>query len=217
MDAKVATDLKKISLLKTLIDRKTSSSGFSLLEVLVVMGILAFVIAFGLPTFRKPQNNIKTVTRQMGALSREVRHQARIKKMTHRIVIRLGGENGNVYWVESAPGNILIPSEMTLEKLQDLDEKERPASPFQKATKLIKDERELPSGLFFGSVETPNTPEPLTDGTAFVYYTPEGMVERAVIQITNRKELTWSLIFNPITGHADIVEKPIRLKDLAFE
>jgi len=216
MDVKVETVSKKILPLKSLNKRRASGSGFTLLEVLVVMGILGFVVAYGLPSFRKPQNNIKTVTRSLGAMSREIRHQARVKKMTYRLVIQMD-EDKSVYWVENAPGNMLIPSEMTLEKLQSVDQKEKPASPFQKVTKLVKEQKELPTGLFIGSVETPNTPQPLTSGTAYVYFTPEGMVERAIIQVTNRKEMTWSLIFNPITGHADIVEKPISLKDLAFE
>jgi general secretion pathway protein H len=153
----------------------------------------------------------------MASLSREVRNQARIKKMTYRIVLNLSDKDKSTYWVENAPGNVVIPSEATLEKLKSLDEKERPKSPFQKATNLIKEERELPSGLVIGSVETPNSQGPVTEGMAYVYYSPEGLVEKAIIQITNKKELTWSLIFNPITGHADIVEKAISLKDLNFE
>lgn len=219
MDVKVETVTQKISHLKNYSDPRSSRRGFSLLEVMIVLGILGFIMAFGLPAFRKPQNNIKSVSRQVASLSREVRNQARMKKMTYRIVFNLGNGTTDTptYWVENAPGNVLVPSEATLEKLKDMDEKERPASPFQKATNLIKKEKELPSGLFIGSVETPNSQGSVTEGTAYVYYTPEGLVEKAAIQITNRKELTWTLILNPITGHADIVEKAISLKDLNFE
>lgn len=183
---------------------------------MIVLGILGFMIAFGLPRFKNQKNNIKTVARQMASLSREVRNQARLKRMTFRIAFRLGDKPA--YWVESAAGNVLIPSETTLEKLKSLDEKERPPSPFQKVTTLVKKEKELPTGLTIASVETPSMREPATGGMAYIYYTPEGLVERGVIQIASRSGgVTWTLIFNPITGHADTVEKPIQLKDLQID
>ncbi|MEZ0391518.1 MAG: Tfp pilus assembly protein FimT/FimU [Pseudobdellovibrionaceae bacterium] len=213
---KVEKATQKTSIPKNYSDLKAfNRGGFTLIEVMIVLGILGFVLAFGLPALRKPQNNIRQVSRQLASLSREVRNQARMKKMTHRIVFRLGDKGA--YWVEYAPGNVLIPSEATLEKMKRLDQEDRPKDPFQKATRLIKDEKELPNQLVFGSVETPNGKGPVTDGTAYVYYSPEGLVERAVIQVTNKKQLTWTLILNPITGHADIVEKAISLKDLKFE
>ncbi len=151
----------------------------------------------------------------MSALFREVRNQARLKRMTYRIAFRIGNNN-DAYWVEAAPGQILVPSQATLEKLQHLDEKERPANPFQKVTKFFKEEKKLPSGIGIGSIETPASDGPVTSGTVYIYFSPEGLVERALIQVTNKKELTWTLILNPITGHADIAEKAVTLKDLKF-
>ncbi len=190
--------------------------GFTLIEVLLVLGILGSVMAFGLPRFQNQKNKIKSVVRQMSTLSREVRNQARMKRMTYRIAFRLG-EGKDAYWIESAPGNVLIPSQATQESLEKLDEKERPANPFQKVTKFFKDEKEIPSGLYLGSIETPAGKEAITQGMAYVYYSPEGLVEKAIIQITNKESTTWSLILNPLTGHADIVEKAMSLKDLKFD
>jgi general secretion pathway protein H len=199
---------------------KISNKGFTLLEILVVVGILAAVVAFGLPKIKNNQNNIKTVARQMASLSREIRNQARVKQMTFRLVLKINGEESS-YWVENAPGNTLIPSQETLESVQQMDEKERPSNPFSKNEKLVKKDRLIPPGLSIGSVETPNMPNgPATNGLAYVYYSPEGLVEHAVIQLTSiakeRSPLTWSLVFNPLTGHVDILEKPITLRDLAF-
>ncbi|MGZ5279701.1 MAG: pilus assembly FimT family protein [Pseudobdellovibrionaceae bacterium] len=192
-----------------------SRKGFTLLEIMIVLGILSALILVGLPKIQGQKNKIKTVVRQVATLSREVRNHARLKRMTYRIVFRL--DDKPAYWLESAAGNVVVPSQATFEKMQRLDEKERPASPFQKAEKPLKGEKELPSGIKFKSIETPSQPEPVTKGIAYIYYTPEGLVEKAVIQINNEAGVTWSLILNPLTGQADIVEKPIELKDLKFE
>jgi prepilin-type N-terminal cleavage/methylation domain-containing protein len=212
---KAAKDLRKTSHRKNNNQRLNSQKGFTLLEVIIVLGILGAMLAFGVPKFRNQSNNIKTVARQLSGLTREVRNQARLKKMTYRIAFRVG-EKG-AYWVENAPGDFLIPSKTTLENIKSLDEKDRPASPFQKVTKFSKDEKELPSGLSFISVETPSMDEAASKEVAYVYFSPEGLVEKGVIQIGNRKDLTWTLIINPITGHTDIVEKAMALKDLRFE
>lgn len=193
----------------------TSERGFTLIEVIIVLGILGAMITFGLPKFRNQSNNIKTIVRQISGLTREVRNQARIKKMTYRIVFRVGEKSA--YWVENAPGDFLVPSKATLENLKNLDAKDRPASPFQKATKFMKKEKELPDGLSFVSVETPSMDEAATKDLAYIYFSGEGLVEKGVIQIGNKKDLTWTLIINPITGHTDIVEKAMALKDLHFE
>jgi len=200
---------------------KISNKGFTLLEVLIVMGILAAIVAFGLPRINNSQNNIKTVARQMASISREIRNQARVKRMTYRLAVKMTSE-GSSYWVENAPGNVLIPSQETLESIEKLDAKERPANPFEKNQKILKKDREIPAGLFIGSVETPSLPRgPASGGMAYVYYSPEGLVERAVIQLTNNSKtaapVVWSLIINPLTGHVDIVEKAISLRDLQFE
>lgn len=173
------------------------------------------MLVFGVPKFRNQSNNIKTIVRQLSGLTREVRNQARIKKMTYRLAFRMGDKNS--YWVENAPGDFLVPSKATLETAKNLDEKDRPASPFQKVTKFIKEEKELPSGMFFTSIETPSMDEPATKDLAYIYFSPEGLVEKGVIQIGNKKDVTWTLIINPITGHTDIVEKAVSLKDLHFE
>ena len=73
--------------------------------------------------------------------------------------------------------------------------------------------KKLPSGLFFGSIETESTEKPLTDGLAYIYFSPEGLVERSAIQITNKEKLIWTILFNPLTGHADIFERAVSLKE----
>ena len=182
---------------------------------MIVLGIIGAVVAFGLPRFRNQQNNLKTSARQISALFREVRNEARLKRMTYRVVFRL--QDPHAYWVENAAGNILIPSKTQQEELLKMEEKERPPSPFQKATKFIKTEKVLPTGLKILQVETSSQNDPISEGLAYVYFTPEGLSEQTALQMTNERQMTWTLILNPLTGHSDIVERALRLKDLQTE
>lgn len=180
---------------------------------MIVLGIIGAVVAFGIPRFRSQENNLKTTARQLSATFREVRNEARLKRMTYRIAFRIGDKDA--YWVESASGSVLVPSEAKLEEMQRLGDGEKPASPFQKTTRPIKDEKVLASGIKFTSVETPSRQEPISSGVAYVYFTPEGLAERAAVQITNNRNQTWTLILNPLTGHADIVEREMALRELS--
>jgi general secretion pathway protein H len=186
--------------------------GFTLFEVLVVIGIIAAVIGIGLPVFRKPENNAKQIIREMSVLSREVRHYARLKRSTYRIVIEMGAESK--YWVEAASGQAKILSEEDLKKFNDLPEDQKPKSAFQKVDKPLKKEKILPKEIFFTKFETINRKEPITTGTVYIHFSPEGLVEQSALQIGNGKNLTWTLLFNPLTGHADLVDKALSLRDV---
>lgn len=195
-----------------------NARGMSLIEILIVVAILAGLVGLALPRIKKNNTNIKSVMRELSVLSREVRHYARLKNATYRIVFTLNGNlnTEDSYFVEASNRAVLIKSEAKRkdeDSRSSLDKKEN-KSPFQKVEKPLKKEKQIPSGLFIKSVESRYSSEPVTKGTAYIHYSPEGLVEQSIVQITNGKGLTWSLIFQPLTGHADIVDKPISLKDL---
>jgi general secretion pathway protein H len=177
---------------------------------MVVLGILAAVLVLGLPRLNRGGNNIKSVTRELSVLGKEVRNQARLKNSTYRLVFRMGKDDA--YWVESAPGAQI--SHKVDESLTEDEKKElETQSPFKKVEKFFKGEKKLPGDMQIKRVESASNPDGLTEGLAYVYFSPEGMVEKSIIQIGNKKDVTWTLIYNPLTGHADIVEKAIVLKD----
>lgn len=193
--------------------KNNKQTGFTLLEIMIVAAILGGLTMIALSTFRKKDNNIKKVARDFSVLVREVRNTARLKNMTHRIVFDTQNKTPN-YWVENASGSVLIKSKDTLEKERQMDEKDRPANPFQKTDKFFKDKKELPKGLFFGEIASKDQPKAIAeDGRAFMYFSPEGMVEPMIVQITDKAKITWTLVFNPLTGRTDIVEKALTLKD----
>ncbi len=189
-----------------------SSKGFTLVEILIVLAILGGIAAMGIPAIFKKSDNIKKVARQLTSLTKEVRSRAKLKNATYRIVFDMATEPHH-YWVEFMQGSKPIPANIYDPKKDD-DTESAHSLNFQKDTALFKQEKELPNGLFFASVETINTKSPITQGLAYVHYFPEGFVEAAVIQVTNRSDLTWSFVISPLTGQSEIIEEAKSLKDL---
>ncbi|UOF02333.1 pilus assembly FimT family protein [Bdellovibrio reynosensis] len=191
-----------------------SNRGFTLIEIMIVLAILAALIVVGAPRLLRKEGNIKNVARSFIVLSKEVRNKARLTNSTYRIVINMDPQDEK-YWVERASGPQPVDPEAyekAQEKSEDKDEDAPP--PLFQIDKSIGKEKTLPRGLRFGSVETINMKSPMTSGTAYVHFFPEGFVEAAAIQITDGNKLTWTLVFNPLTGQADIIEKAQSLKDI---
>lgn len=195
----------------------TKQHGLTLLEILIVLAILASMLAF-IPKLRSnPKNNIKAVSRQLANNAKQIRHSARTKNMTFRLVINMG-EGSDAYSVEAAPGAVMIKSEQKAKDEEAMAAEERPKSPFS-ATAIpgMKEAVKLPNGLFFMQVETASRTGPQTKGNAYIYFSPEGLIEKSAIQIGDGKNIVWTLIFNPLTGHTDIVEKALSLKNVGVE
>lgn len=204
------------------------SRGFTLVEILIVLGIMGTVVAMGLSRIKRKDNNLKSVARKMLVMTKEVRNRARLTGSTYRIVFQLSDQEPS-YWVESAQGRQKRETEEQRKKRED-DEKNnsRETSPgrsgksssshhssgFSRDEKFGKKPRTLPSGLFFGSIEIAGVLDPAKSGTEFVYFSPDGFAEASLIQITDRKKLTWSLAINPLTGQLDIIPEAKALKDL---
>ncbi len=188
-----------------------ANKGFTLVEIMIVLVIMGVIIAMGLGRVRKKENDIKKVAREFYVLGKEVRNQARLKSSTYRLMVKLD-EGAQSYWVESAQGYQGRLSDKDKEEVEKLDEEDRPRQVFELDTSVLKKERTLPDGLFFKSVESLDG-EPETIGTATIYFFPNGFVEPTALQITDRKKVTWTLIYQPLTGQADIIPDERSLRD----
>ncbi len=198
---------------KQLLLSKSSQHGFTLIEILIVLGIMAAVLTLGLSRFRKSDNNFRATFREMTVLSKEIRNQARLKQTFFRLMIQVKSDESK-YWVEQ--GSAIESKDSKLELMTE-EEKERRGDDKKKSSftlykKLTKKEKPLPKGLSFKSLEILNA-KPLTDGLGAIYFSPEGLVEASIIHITDGKT-TWSLFINPLTGIIEIANEEIRLEDI---
>ncbi len=192
---------------------KSAQRGFTLIEILIVLGIMSAVIVLGLGRVRKNENNIKTTFREITVLSKEIRNQARLTQTFFRLMIEIRPEKSR-YWVEKGNAIEMKDAKAELKTPEEIEASgdDKKKSSFALYKKLTKKEKDLPKGIKFKSLEIQNA-EPLMDGLGAIYYSPEGLVEASIIHITDDKN-TWSLLINPLTGIVDIAEEEISLKDI---
>ncbi len=193
-------------------------AGFTLIEIMVVLAIIGTVLVTVAPRLVDKKSDMKQAVRQLAGLTREIHNAARLYNATFRLVIRMQEGKVHSYEVESAPGNVTLLSEEQEEDLEDASseakEKEVKRRGFSADARVLKAAKELPKGFYFGIVEYGNRKEAIGSGVAYIHFFPQGLTDEAVIQLTDKKKLNWTIALHPITGHANIYEKKISIQEL---
>lgn len=197
------------------------SPGFTLLEVLIVLGIIVTIIAVGAPKLFNKKADLRKTIRRLAVLSRDLKSRAKLNSATYRLVIHMdvtGDKRVDSYWVEKAKGQVLTdydpdnPPELPdPEKKKDED---APVEPFTPDTQSMKKPEVLPNGLEFESIELGSTEDPISEGLAYIHYFPSGFADDAAIHIRWGDKLKWTLALEPITGRIEVLEEFVALKDL---
>lgn len=182
-------------------------SGLTLLEILIVLGIIAAVFGALAPRLKGSDGKLKVAMREFTSLGRDIRNQARLNNKTYRLVVSLDKDKPE-YWVENAPGRALIKPQTEIIVFER--EKKEAAEGFTANSRFKK--KTLPKGIFFKQLETQYNKNPITEGMGYVHFSPEGLVEASVLQLTDGKERIWSVLFNSLTGQAEISPKAVQLK-----
>lgn len=197
-----------------------SKKGFSLVEIMIVLMIIGSILGIALPRLlNKPQKTsqtFKVITQKF----KEVRNRAKFYGTSYRFAFRLT-EGQQAYWVEKSSQVYLIDKK-ALEAIREkeksqfrAEEDTKSPTDFQPDNTIFKNEQKLPEGFTFKSIESASLDSIFTDGTAYIHFFPQGYIEPSAIQILDPKKNIWTLVFNPITGQADIIEGEKSLKDIS--
>jgi general secretion pathway protein H len=218
---------KTLTLTKS--NRYKPAAGFTLIEVMVVMAIIAAIITVGIGQINKGGNEIKETLRKMSTLSKQVHSLAKLNTATYRIVFDLGSgkdDADQTYWVEKALGAVVISTEDFNEKYdetpetkdEDNESKAPPSGGFTKDEKVIKGQRKLPSSVKFEAIITPSIEDPIKEGRAYVYFFPQGLADEAIVQVKGKgsgnEKLEFTLAVRPLNGKMDIINGLKTLKDI---
>jgi len=202
------------------IRRSTPSldAGFTLIEVMIVIAIIALILAVGAPKLFDTKNQMRSAVRRMAIVTRDIRNIARLRNATVRLVLNMDPEHTHSYSVEIAPGTVPLLSKDQEEDLRKSTSIQRadeaPKSDFAPETSFVKKPVNLPRGLVIDSVEYGEKKEVVTTGKAYVHFFPQGLSQQVAIHLSNKKSLHWTIYINPLTGRADVFERQLTLKEI---
>lgn len=199
----------------------TTRDGFSLLEVIVTVGIISAIVVVALPKLNRKSTELRSTVRKMGILSRELRTKAKLQNATYRLVISMSEEDRkpvHQFWVEKGSGQILNdydpknPPQLP-DPNKEPDEKTPPPA-FSPDPKIMKTPETLPDGLIFESIEIASADQPITSGIVYIHYLPTGFADEAAIHLASGEKIKWTLAIHPLTGRLEIIDEFVALEDL---
>lgn len=169
----------------------TYKKGFSLIEVLIAVAIVASSLILILPQMNRSENKTKKVLRELQSLNRTLYSYSRIKNKSYRLALQLNRDEP-AYWVEIKRNQKIDFSKLSSDSL--------PPHPFFEKDNHFSKET-LPKGLFFDwPHETP------AQDILYIIYDPHYFSDSVTILLRKNTQFAWTLFFNPLLGELEIVE-----------
>ncbi len=184
--------------------RATKSKGFSLIEILIVIALLALITAVGIPSINNAFRTSKeSFARKMAITLREARDRAMLTDKLVRLRIDLDNQE---YWLEEAPSNYLLPKppERGLSEREREAQKQKEESTFRLLKEITSEKVKLPNGLKLVEVISPRSKLPMKEGIADVYFYNNGSADGVAIHLEDDDNVKQSLKLHPVTGHSKL-------------
>jgi prepilin-type N-terminal cleavage/methylation domain-containing protein len=180
----------------------TRSEGFSLIEILIVIALLALITSVGIPALNNAfRADNESFARKMALLLREARDRAMLSDKLIRLRIDLENQQ---YWLEEAPSSYLLqkPPERGLSERERQEREEKEAGAFRQLTELTGDRVSMPKGLRIVEVITPRERNPIREGQVDVYFYHNGSADGVSIHFEDEENVPHRLTLHPVTGHS---------------
>ncbi len=194
------------------------SPGFTLIEMMVVMAIIALVAAMAVPSITSYfQVSLTSASREMSSTIKEAYNSTMITGLPHRMAYDI---KTSEYWVEVSQTMILLDTKESLERIERRKRlsksDEPPPSSFAMDKTVTRKKLKLPTGVSFEDLVTQQSPEPITEGTAYTHFFPHGLIEQTIIHLKDQSSHKVSLVISPVVGKTDMYERYLTAKE-AFE
>jgi prepilin-type N-terminal cleavage/methylation domain-containing protein len=184
-------------------------SGFSLIELLVVVGLIAVVSMLAIPSISSYFGvSMNSAAREIATTMKETYNATMLTGRVHRVAFDL---KEHVYWAEIGPTTMLLETKESKEKDERRRKFSRDEGPkdsgFSLDTSVTRKKRPLPRGVQFEDIATHQSDELVTDGTAYSHIFPNGLTERVVIHLRDSSKHRITLVTSALIGRTDMYER----------
>lgn len=175
--------------------RFVSKSGFTLLEMMVVLVLMGLIAALAIPRFKDIYEvDLKSSMRRLAGTIKFCFNEAIIKQATMRLNFDLATGTYNYSILITDPDSTI--------------------GEFVEMPSAVVQPGVLPQGVHFVDILTPRSPEKQIDGETNIMFFSTGYAEKAVIHLGDRKGRQYTLLVKPLTGGVRIFEGYIDFAEL---
>jgi len=192
-----------------------SQAGFTLIEILIVLGIISLVMSIGLPAIQRvTYQQVNSTTRKFVGTVRTIRNDAILLNTVHRLAFDLDHRS---WWVERQK-QLLPIGEAEAQNLPQKKKKEGeepevgPTGNFEYAPKYSSKAIALPPGVAMAGVLKEQ--EGLRgEGVVYIHFFPNGFNDQAILYITrdgSTREEGYSVLVRATGGRVEIHNKLLK-------
>ncbi|MBI5298951.1 MAG: prepilin-type N-terminal cleavage/methylation domain-containing protein [Deltaproteobacteria bacterium] len=188
-----------------------SSSGFTLIELMVTLVIVGLIMGLAIGQVGKTLAwDFKSTTRRLSSTIRYLYNKSATEGVTLRLVFDLDEPS---FWVEGTSDSFTLTREeeeafqkkKTEDRGQKTEETEKKETTFSPQESSLTKPYNLPKGVYFKDIYAEHQIAPVDSGKAYIYFFPQGYVERSVINLRDKDdEVHYGLKVNPISGVSKI-------------
>ena len=172
-----------------------SKKAFTLIELLLVVAIVAFLFALSAKIFVKKKTRVKNTFNEFIQLNNRLSRSSKLNKQSYRLVFNLSTEEPDQYWVEKKI------SGTKQEDLQNAD----PGSHFQMENSFYPETQTLIPLLDIVQIEQKE--QKGTEGLVYIYYYPSALAQETKIYLLRPDtQAEWILYLDPVSKELSLLK-----------
>lgn len=188
----------------------SSTSGFSMMEIMLVIVIISILTTISMPAFRgfAASRRLKTAAQKIVDTFTFARDMAITERHTHLVVFDL---TGNRYWLASSETFNTQNPMASAGRTTNTPNTNNQQAPVSRTDSVMGVPQTLTEGISIPSMTTTysGTTQEVTTGAGFVYFTPTSTSQDTVIYLQNLREQMVAITVEGVTGRASIQDMTV--------